>query len=196
MFRFFSMILVFSLAMTLVLTNPGFSRGKDDGGGFSGGGGGGAGLSSAVTKAVVKSLSSGIGRCQTLKRVYRFDCYRQTYHLTANLLNGRPAYSGARKALVAVEETLKQILERHKDPNVASIRKGFQTFIPVKPAAVPKVTAQLERALDQAETVLLRAPERSGKHYARIAEAVHSSKVLLRSRLFPGMQNLFRMMFA
>jgi hypothetical protein len=144
----------------------------------------------------VRTITRGVARCQRVDRVYRFDCYRQTYHLAASLLNGRPAYRDARKALESVEVALDKVMKRHVDPNVPRQRQGLQTYRAIKPAAIPRATAEMERALDKAETVLLRAPERTGNHYARIAEAVHSNKLLLRSRLYPESEELFRTAFA
>jgi hypothetical protein len=200
-----SLPIVLSIFLSLVisLTSPVFAQTGGNGGGGSmggsgmfGGGGGGAGLSNATTKKVVKIIKSGIGRCQRVEQVYRFDCYRQTYKLAANFLNGRPAYAGAQEALIKVEETLDRIMAQNSDPQAPPVRQGFQQYRPIKPAAVPKAKVELTKALDEAETILLRAPERTGKHYARIAEAVNSNKVLLRSRLYPDGDDLFQTAFA
>jgi hypothetical protein len=40
--------------------------------------------------------------------------------------------------------------------------------------------------LEKAETILLRSPTNKQEHYTRIAEAINSNKVLLRSALLPG----------
>lgn len=189
-------LLVLSLLISVSLAPPVYSGGEGNSSGAMTGGGSSAGLSSATTKKIVKIIKNGVGRCQTVAEVYRYDCYRQTYHQAANFLNGRPAYAGAQDALVAVEKALERIMAQNADSQTPPIRKGFQQFRPIKPAAVPKAKAELGRALDQAETVLLRAPERTGVHYARIAEAVHSNKVLLRSRLYPEGDDLFQIAFA
>ncbi len=188
--------LTFLISLSISYATPAFAGGDGGSSGMSDTGGSGAGLSSATTKKVVKTITSGVGRCQTLEKIYRFDCYRQTYRQAAKLLNGRPAYAGAQEALIAVENELDRIMAQNVDPQTRSVRKGFQTYKPIKPAAIPKATAQLDKALAEAETVLLRAPERTGTHYARIAEAVHSNKVLLRSRLYPNGVDAFRTAFA
>lgn len=185
------LIVVLSVILSLTVPTPGFSYGEGEGEG-QGGGGGGAGLTNATTKTVVRTITSGLARCQRVERVYRFDCYRQTYRLAASLLNGRPAYRDALKALELVEAALDKVMDRNVDPNVRLKRQGFQTYRAIKPAAIPRATAEMDRALDKAETILLRAPDRTGNHYARIAEAVHSNKVLLRSRLYPEGEDLFR----
>lgn len=190
-------VLSLSVLLSLSFTAPVFA---DGGGGYGGGGtssgNSGLGLSNRTTKKVVKIIDGGIRRCLTVAKVYRYDCYRQTYHQAANFLNGRPAYAEAQKALIAVEATLVNITTRYADPTTPAVRKGFQQFAPIKPAAVPKAKVELTKALDKAETKLLRTPERTGTHYARIAEAVHSNKVLLRSRLYPDATDLFQTAFA
>ena len=202
MFRIYRQIPALLVLLGLAIANPNLARGYGNGGDGGGGGegfsrgGGGAGLSNATTKKVGRTLTSGVARCLRVERIYRFDCYRQTYRLAASILNGRPAYTGARKALESVEAALEKIMQRHVDPAVPPKRKGFQTFRAIKPAAVPRATADLSRALDRAETMLLRSPDRTGTHYARIAEAVNSNKVLLRSRLYPDAEEYFRSAFA
>ncbi len=146
---------------------------------------GGAGLSNSVTNRVVRLLKSKFEGCRKFETVYRYDCYRQTYRSAAASLEGKKAYADAYEALRDVEKSLDQIMARSADPQKPKIRKGLQTYQPIKPAAAPKAKADLNRALDQAETKLLRAPDSARTHYARIAEAVNSNKVLLRSRLYP-----------
>ena len=162
------------------------ASGSGEGNEMSSGSGGVAGLSSATTKNIVKILTRDFGRCGRIRPVYRYDCYRQTYRLAANEIIGRPAYSEAYQALALVEDRLDQIVKENRDPAAKPIRRGFQVYKPIKPAAVPKAKAQTEKALSQAETILLRSPPSKQKHYARIAEAVNSNKVLLRSALLPG----------
>ncbi len=197
MYSFSRLSVAFLLVLSLSVPTPGFSYGGGEGGGEGRASGGGAsGLSNTTTKKVVRTITRGVDRCQRVERVYRFDCYRQTYHLAASLLNGRPDYRDARKALESVEVALDKVMKRHVDPTVPRKRQGLQVYRAIKPAAIPRATTEMDRALDKAETVLLRAPERTGNHYARIAEAVHSNKVLLRSRLYPESEELFRMAFA
>ncbi|MEW2914306.1 hypothetical protein [Leisingera sp. JC11] len=154
--------------------------------GMDSGGGQRSGLSSKATQAVVKTLTSGFERCGTLPQVYKFDCYRHTYKLAAQKLNGNQAYAEAYKALVLVEETLTRSVKQNLDPAQPPKRKGLNLYRAVKPAAVPQIKRQAESAMKQAETILLRSPANKQVHYARIAEAVNSNKVLLRSALLPG----------
>lgn len=172
-------------AFLLCLALPAWAGegGGGDAGGMMSGGGSGGGLNSGTTKAVVKKLTRGASRCGTVKRVYRFDCYRQFYRLANQEMNGIPAYADAQRALRLVEQALDRVVTQNADPATPPLRKGLQVLQPIKPEAVPRATQQVERAMQEAETILLRSPERGGVHYARIAEAVNSNKVLLRSLL-------------
>ncbi|WP_264212493.1 hypothetical protein [Leisingera thetidis] len=154
--------------------------------GTSSGGGQRSGLSSKATKAVATTLTRGFDRCGTLPRVYKFDCFRQTYKLAAQKLNSNQSYTEAYKALRLVEDTLTRSVKQNLDPAQQPVRKGLNYYRAVKPAAVPQIKQQAERAMRQAETILLRSPADKQVHYARIAEAVNSNKVLLRSAALPG----------
>ena len=176
--------------LTLILASaPAYAwagEGGGGGGGADSGGGQSSGLSSRSTRAVVTTLTRGFDRCGTLPQVYKFDCYRHTYKLAAQKLDSNQAYAEAAKALVLVEETLAQAVKKNLDPAQKPVRKGLNFYRAVKPAAVPQVKRQTERAMRQAETILLRSPAEKKVHYARIAEAVNSNKVLLRSAMLPG----------
>lgn len=176
--------------LTLILASaPAYAwagEGGGGGGGADSGGGQSSGLSSRSTRAVVTTLTRGFDRCGTLPQVYKFDCYRHTYKLAAQKLDSNQAYAEAAKALVLVEETLTQAVKKNLDPAQKPVRKGLNFYRAVKPAAVPQVKRQTERAMRQAETILLRSPAEKKVHYARIAEAVNSNKVLLRSAMLPG----------
>lgn len=144
-------------------------------------GGASGGLSSATTKRVVQILNRDFERCARLKPIYQYDCYRDTYKFAADAIAGNAAYREAFQALSEVEKTLERVVAENRDPAVRPLRRGFRTYQPIKPAAVPKAKRQTTQALQKAETVLLRSPESKQKHFARIADAVNSNKVLLRS---------------
>lgn len=173
-------VLILVLATTAAAYEGGYGGGSD-------GGGGSAGLSSATTRAVTRILKRDFAGCRRLEPVYRYDCYRVVYTQAAQQLNGRPAYAEAQKALQAVASSLDRTVRRNADASAPRVQRNFQTFTPIKPAALPRAKADFTKALDEAETVLLRSAEQGNVHFARIAEAVNSNKVLLRSLLrLPG----------
>ncbi|WP_122073214.1 hypothetical protein [Pseudophaeobacter sp. EL27] len=157
-----------------------------DGGGDGGGSGASYGLSNSTTRSVVKILSRGGDRCAEQPKVYRFDCYRWVYRRAANKLVGNGAYSEAQEALEQVERRLQAVVAQNRDTTQPNRRRALETYTPVKPASVPRVKREAVRAMAQAETVLLRSAPNKQEHYARIAQAVNSNKVLLRSALLPG----------
>ncbi|MBY6056620.1 hypothetical protein KUV26_19720 [Leisingera daeponensis] len=176
--------------LALILSCMPALAGGDGGGsrdsGTSAGGGQRSGLSSKATRTVVTTLTRGFDRCGTLPQVYKFDCFRHTYKLAAQQLSGNQAYAEAHKALVLVEDTLTAAVKQNLDPAQKPKRKGLNLYRAVKPAAVPQIKRQAETAMKQAETILLRSPASKQEHYTRIAQAVNSNKVLLRSALLPG----------
>lgn len=175
------------LLSLILAAAPAYARGGEGGGsGVESGGGQSSGLSSRATRGVVTTLTRGFDRCSELPQVYKFDCFRHTYKLAAQKLDSNQAYAEAAKALVLVEETLTQAVKQNLDPAQKPVRKGLNFYRAVKPAAVPQIKRQTERAMQQAETILLRSPANKQVHYARIAEAVNSNKVLLRSAMLPG----------
>ncbi|MGD9861731.1 MAG: hypothetical protein AB7S99_00830 [Pseudodonghicola sp.] len=159
------------------------STGGGMGGGGMGGGGASAGLSARVTKQVTHILQRDFDGCRTLQPVHRYDCYRQTYKLAIDQIAGLPAYRPAQQALKGVETALEQIVARNADPAQRPAHKGLRSYRAIKPAAVPQATRELSQALEEAETKLLRSAAAGNTHFARIAQAVNSNKVLLRSAL-------------
>lgn len=182
MARFFTLP---ALAFLLAFSLPQTVRADYGGGNQSmSGGGASAGLSKATTRKVIRFLTRDFERCTRLDKVYRYDCYRFTYKLAADQMVGNSAYADAFKAVKLVQDRLTQIVDENRDTTKPPVRRGLQQFKAIKPEAVPRSKQQLTQALDEAETILLRSASQSGNvHFARIAEAVGTNKVLLRSLL-------------
>ena len=183
------LVLVLSLSLALPASasngndNGGGTGGASAGGGGGGGGGASAGLSTRATKAVTRTLTRDFMRCQKLTEVYRFDCYRIVYRLSARQLVGNSAYRPARKVLESVEKSIDKVVRTYADPTTPRKRVGFQAYRPIKPAAVSQAKREVTKVLAEAETTLLRSTGKDNSHFASIAEAVNSNKVLLRSAL-------------
>lgn len=168
------------LIMLSLLTAAGPSWAYGEGGGSSYGS---TALSNATTNKVARTLTRGAAACQRLDNVYRYDCYRQTYQQAAQQLNGMQAYAGAQAIITEVTQSLERTIAGNADPAAPRVRKGLQTYRAIKPAALPRAKQDFITALEKAETRLLRSPEDSRAHYVRIAEAINTNKVLLRSAL-------------
>ncbi len=143
-------------------------------------------LTERTTKKVIFILARGIEKCVRLPPIYRHDCYQVTYGKASEALSGKPTYSEAYSALVGVQDALTQMVDNNVDPGVKPIRRGSKTYRAIQETAIPEAKARAERALQEAETILLRAPEDKQAHYSLIADAVSSNKVLLRSALLPS----------
>ncbi|MDK3075533.1 hypothetical protein QO034_20870 [Sedimentitalea sp. JM2-8] len=139
------------------------------------------GFSDRTTNKVVRLLERGLRQCQALEPVYRYDCYRQNYRDAAQQLEGNPSYAPAQQALRDVEASLQAVLRTNADPAAAPARRRGQSFAAIRQSVVPQSKAAFTAALDQARTRLLRSPDASGNHLARIASALDSDKVFLRS---------------
>ncbi|MEX0281960.1 MAG: hypothetical protein AB3N13_12330 [Arenibacterium sp.] len=172
--RFFSLI----CAVALVLPTTVFA--------YGGGGGHNANsnnLSNAGTNKGVRTLTRGAQRCQRLDWFYRYDCYRNVYEVAANQLGNNKAYADARAILLEVERSFEKTIARNEDKSAPRKRRGVEQFRAVKPGTRNTVNREFSTALQRAETKLLRSPSNSGDHFVRIAQAVNTNKVLLRSAL-------------
>lgn len=139
------------------------------------------GLSDRTTTRVVRLLEQGLRQCRALDSVYRYDCYRQNYRAAGQRLAGNPAYAPAQQALRDVENTLAGVLNANADPAAKPLRRRGKSFAAISEAAIPGSRAAFTAALDQAATQLLRSSGSSRDHFARIAAALDSDKVFLRS---------------
>ncbi|GAA6200499.1 hypothetical protein [Aquicoccus sp. SU-CL01552] len=183
------LVLSLSLALPAAASNDnGYGGGTDGasaGGAGAGGEGGGStsGLSTRATAAVTRTLKRDFMRCQKLTEVYRFDCYRIVYRLSARKLVGNQAYRPARQVLESVEKSIDKVVRTYADPTAPRKRAGFQAYRAIKPAAVSQAKRDVTKVLAEAETTLLRSAGKDNSHFASIAQAVNSNKVLLRSAL-------------
>ncbi|TLP59281.1 hypothetical protein FEE96_16895 [Parasedimentitalea maritima] len=179
-FRFL-LIAALATAQPVIAGEGGGNEGGDRGGGFST-----STLNGSATSRVVDILTRGFGKCKRLPKIYRYDCYWKTYKKAQDFLHGSLVYSQAHKAISEVEDTLRLVVRNNVDPSKKPVRRGLNTYRAINEAAIPEAKARTERAMDQAQTILLRAPDNKQAHFARIADAVNSNKVLLRSALLPG----------
>ena len=169
----------FSLVFLITLAAPAYPYGSSDGDATTPN----TALSKATTQKVVRTLTRGVRGCQKLDNVYRYDCYRQTYRQAANQMNGMPAYAGAQKVLADVEKVLERTIARNTDSTKPRVRRGLQRYRAIKPAALPRAKRDFLGALNKAEKQLLRSSGPAKTHYVRIAEAINTNKVLLRSAI-------------
>lgn len=145
---------------------------------------GNSGFSNATTSKLTRSLTEGIAKCrESLEAVYRYDCYRQTYADAVKDLKYSRDYAPAQAILAEVEQSLGRTIARHADPSAPVVRQGFTKFRAIRAESLPTAKAEFVVALEEAETRLLRSPDNGQEHFQRIAAAIETNKVLLRSAL-------------
>jgi len=151
-------------------------------------------LSSSDTDRVVRILQSGQAFCASLAdEAYAIDCLAERMETAANAMPTTGEYADARAALLNGAARLSALARANADSELprATARQpgsgGLRTsrpLVPVQQARLSEVVAQAEQIIAETETVLLRSAESSSArkvHYTRIAAAVGSNKVLLRS---------------
>ena len=148
-------------------------------------------ISAQITNAVLGSLTEGENFCERLGAELRIDCLAESYEVTARKLSKSGAEADIRKAFETAAANLRRVVARNSGagakrviPTVRTRKVNRKATRPLREVSVnrlPRATAQAEEVLDQLSTVLLRSKTRTTR-YARLARAVASNKVLLRSR--------------
>jgi hypothetical protein len=117
---------------------------------------------------------------------YRIDCLGEGYGRVAGDIPQDETFKDARAAVAKAATDLGALAAANRAPALPEIRGG-KSARPLRPVAPEKrkaVEAKAVAILAEAETVLLRSsaasPERQAS-YQKIAQAVNSAKVLLRS---------------
>ncbi len=133
------------------------------------------------TSDVVLRLTQGAEECARLPWIYRIDCLAQVYKRAAGAVAGKPDYRGARTALLNASRKLDALVDENRDRSEPRVKVGRRTYRPI--AARKSVGDAALAILRETETILLRSSESRNRriHYQRIAQAVGSTKVLLRS---------------
>lgn len=151
-----------------------------------------ASLSAATTDRVVAQIDAARNFCGRLsQREYVIDCLASEL---AQVAGDMPAgeYAEARQAIDRAARKLRALATENADPVLPKGRVRLGTggptsarpVTPVRSNALNALNDQAAAILEEAETVLLRSAESSERrmvHYQRIAGAVGSTKVLLRS---------------
>jgi hypothetical protein len=148
----------------------------------------------ANTDALVARIAAVNAVCDWLLQPYRLWCLANGYDLMAETLLPFGGYRDVRQVLKRTAGQLRAIAEANVDPEAEPVvlRRGDGSVTEVgrapiravRRAAVASTNRQAAAVLDEAATVLLRSAENSTRRqvsYQRIAQAIDSSKVLLRS---------------
>lgn len=145
-----------------------------------------------VTASTVSSISAAARFCAALPGTFQVDCLSERLMNISQRLRNEPGMAEASKALMDASQSLNRVAWANMSTTQEPTRFRDQTtsaqntrpIIPVSESRVDSALAQADVILDQTETVLLRSAEGSADRavqYQRIAEAINSDKVLLRS---------------
>lgn len=153
--------------------------------------------STNYTDVVTGSIASAQQFCAEIEGdSYRVDCLAERLETISNDIPQGTDYQEVKQILKDTSNQLEALARQNRDsslPRGRATRAATDTtpavstsrpLTPVAPEALPQVNQQAAAILDNTETLLLRSAagsESKTQQYSRIAEALNSSKVLLRS---------------
>jgi hypothetical protein len=142
-------------------------------------------FSDRETAKIVGVIADGRDACGRLPVEYRIDCLRATFLAAARLVpSNRPDYDKARRILNNATRGLDRIVEQSLDSEAPKAKLGREMVRAVRKDSARSALSVARLVVTEAETLLIRSAENSKRrmvHYAQIAKAVGSTKVLLRS---------------
>ncbi len=150
-------------------------------------------VSPQSTDAIVTALKGSSALCGKIQPEYMVDCISDRLARIASGLPNTGEYREAKKALLTAAAKLHALAQANASSTFPKIRVQAKTdqggvrtrpLTPVRTESLKLVKVQAAAVIAEAETVLLRSAENSQKrkvHYEKIARAVGSNKVILRS---------------
>lgn len=151
-------------------------------------------LGETPTGGIVTAVSEVRDFCSRVEpREYRIDCLAERLEATARSLPTTGEYADVRSAILQASQRLEAVARRNRSTTLpegrarAANNPSRATSRPLVPVATERLAAASREAtaiIEEAETMLLRSaesPENRMSHYQRIAAAIGSNKVLLRS---------------
>ena len=119
-----------------------------------------------------------------LDRAYRMDCLQQALRRAAQEMGRAQNYRAAKSELNRAAGQIKRLVDRNVDRAAPKAQSGRRSYRAVAASAARQLNQQAAAIIQETETKLLRSASSSAQrktHYTRIAQAVGSTKTLLRS---------------
>lgn len=151
-------------------------------------------ISTAQTDVLVNAFESANEECSYYELKWRIDCLAMRFQVMTQAVPSEAAYEPIRAELARTAAELRAIASANADPATpparlaatvnGRTRTSARPLRAIAPARAAAATAAAEAALDGLSTRLLRSASTAASeriHFERAAEAVNSSKVLLRS---------------
>ena len=143
-----------------------------------------AGLGDSATSAITAPLDGAGADCRAAGSAYEVSCLAASFRKAARVAKPNwTDYREARKILNDAAKKLDQLQKANAEKKAPKKKGKSGKYRAVKKEAVAAVRKQALKIVQETETKLLRSAG-SGKrqvHYQRIAQAVGSTKVILRS---------------
>jgi hypothetical protein len=146
------------------------------------------------TDIVVSSIETGIEHCGQYTDVWRVDCISDELERMARKMPKAAEYSRAKSELLAASARLRALAQQNADPKQPPIRRTAKVgktrrtttrpITAVAPARVVATNLAADAVISELSTTLLRSSGNSAstaRELTRVAQAVDSTKVLLRS---------------
>ncbi|MCF6233154.1 MAG: hypothetical protein L3J36_08670 [Rhodobacteraceae bacterium] len=148
--------------------------------------------SAAYTAVVVSGLASAKKFCGALDEAYRIDCLAERFGVLSQAIPKDSEYAEVQRVLKSASDQMANLARNNRSqdlPRGKATRPGTtetttRVLTPTSQATSVQVNKQAQAILAQTETLLLRSAEGSRSktlQYAKIARAVGSNKVLLRT---------------
>ena len=147
----------------------------------------------AQTTQIVRQLGQIQQICEFMGDEYRIACFAQTYRQLAEDIPANGDYAESREVLLETARKLDNLVRNNIDRSKPALQARIDTdrgqvqtppMRAVQAPRAPQLNRQASNIVEEAETQLLRSASSDASraiHYQRIAAAVGSNKVLLRS---------------
>jgi len=147
-------------------------------------------IGSGISQAIVASM---LFCAKFEKEEYRIDCFANQLEQVSETTPDDAEFGQARSILANTAAELTKVVERRASKTLGTVTLSFsdgtgpkssRAITAVETDQLPAALSEAEFVLEEAQTLLLRASEQSERRklaYVDIAEAVGSTKVLLRS---------------
>ena len=176
-----------AMPMTVTYSQHGESEsgesGGSDGGDENASGGFANSFSYAKTNAIVADVGRANDICITLPTEYRADCLAQSLKSSASKIN-KKAYIPVKNEISTTAQSIEDIVTENLDEEAPVIKVGNNTYRPIKKEAVEVVNQRVAKVVTESATRLIRSAGNSITrkiHFQRVAKALDSTKVLMRS---------------
>ena len=163
--------------------SSGGESGESDGGGQKSNGGFANSFSYAQTNAIAADIGKAIDICRTLPIEYRADCLAQSLKSSASKVR-KKAYIPVQNEISTTAQSIEDIVTENLDEEAPVIKVGNKTYRPIKKEAVAVVNERVAKVVTESATRLIRSAGNSITrkiHFQRVAKALDSTKVLMRS---------------